>query len=112
VTVHGTLITDSSSGDIFINGTNVNVSSVGLPALDGTTTPVQLPAMLVRNDLRIFASSQASIQGMAAVWNDVEFKQGPQQSINFTLEGQLLGKEIFVRGRDEWNQNTTWWRQA
>src|SRR5256885_16006399 len=58
-----------------------------LPTLEGAITTVQISAMLVRNDLRIFASSQGSIQGMAAVWNDVEFKQGPQQSIDFTLRG-------------------------
>jgi hypothetical protein len=112
VTVRGTLITGNSSGDIFIDGANVHVSPVALPPIDGTTTPVQLPAMLVRNDLRIFANSQGSIQGMTAVWNDVEFKQGPQLNIDFALEGRLLGKEIFMRGRDEWNQDITWWRQA
>jgi hypothetical protein len=112
VTVRGTLVTNGSSGDIFVEGTNVAASPVSLPALDGTTTPVQLPVMLVRDDFRVYPGAKASIQGMVAVWDEVEFKQGPQQSTNVTLEGCLLGRQIFVRGRDEWDRSNGWWQQA
>ncbi len=112
VTVRGTLITNTTVGDIFIDGTAVQVSGVSLPALEGTTTPVQLPVMLLRDDLRIFSGSQGSVQGLVAVWDEVEFKQGPQSSTSFTFEGRLLGKEFFVRGRDEWDQSVAWWELA
>jgi hypothetical protein len=112
VTVRGTLITNTSVGDIFIEGSNVQVSPASLLPLAGTTTPVQLPVMMVRDDLRVFATAGASIQGMAAVWDEVEFKQGPQQNINFQLEGRLLGKQFYVRGRDQWDQVHDWWEDA
>jgi hypothetical protein len=112
VTVRGTLITNTSEGDIFINGTNVQVQPVNLPPLDGTTTPVQLPVMVLRDDLRVFSGSHGSVQGLVAVWDEVEFQQGPQTSTSFTVEGRLLGKQFFMRGRDEWDQSLLWWQFA
>jgi hypothetical protein len=112
VTFRGTLVTDGSEGDVFVEGDNVHISPASLPALDGTTTPIQLPVMVVRDDLRIFGGAQGNIQGMVAVWDEVEFLQGPQQSIDFTVEGRLLGTQFFVRGRDEWDQIPDWWNDA
>jgi hypothetical protein len=112
VTVRGTLITDSGEGDIFITGDDVSVSPAALPALEGTTAPVHLPAMIVCDDLRVFPGAEGSIEGLVAVWDEVEIQQAAQQSINFTLEGRLLGKQFFVRGRDEWDHDYLWWDDA
>lgn len=112
VTVRGTLITSTTEGDVFIDGTNVQVQPADLQPLDGMTTPVQLPVMLLSDDLRVFSGSRGSVQGLVAVWDEVEFFQGPQTSTVFTIEGRLLGKQFFVRGRDEWDQSDLWWQVA
>jgi hypothetical protein len=110
VTVRGTLITDGGQGDIYIYAGNFRLESVNLPALSGTTAPIQLPAAVVGNDLGIWESATGSISGMVVVWHDVEFRQGPQKLINFTIAGRLVAKEVLIRGRNEWTQPQDWWK--
>jgi type II secretory pathway pseudopilin PulG len=109
VTVRGTLITNGSEGDIFIYGNNVRLEAVDLPGLSGSSQSVQLPAVIVYDDLRIWPTARGSISGLVVVSDEVEFYQGPQSQVDLSIVGRLIAKELLVRGRDEWTRNSDWW---
>jgi hypothetical protein len=108
VHLRGTLITDGSSPEVQVYGTNVVLEATDLPQLDGVAQRYQLPAALVRDDLRINNPSDTRLTGFAGVWDEFEIKRG-SPTTQFEFRGSLLTNGLSLRGRDTWTMTATAW---
>jgi hypothetical protein len=111
VTIRGTLIvTGDTSSDVYIAGTNVQLEGADLAALDGATQPVQLPALIVGDDVYVSGGASAVVRGMLIVDDELEVEQANQASTSLTLEGRLICGELLLHGRHEWDQSSAWYQ--
>jgi hypothetical protein len=86
----------------------VNLSGRNLPSLDGSSSTYQLPAVVAGDDLRLVGACNASIAGLALVWDDFELAYGGvAQTLNFN--GRLLTAKFVCNGRQEWDIDDHWW---
>lgn len=111
VQLSGTLLAGDSSADVQISGTGVSISGRNLPGLDGSSTNYQLPSVISGNDLRIINSANASIRGLAMVWDEFELAYG-SKDLAFDFQGRLLTAKFLARGRQEWDIDDTVWDLA
>lgn len=110
VMIRGTvLIRGASGGRVHVEGRNVRFESVNLPALAGEGQPVRLPVAVVEDDFRCEPDSQAAIEGMLLIWDELEIKADEQDHMDFTLSGHVAAKEILLRRRDQWGEDQKWW---
>jgi hypothetical protein len=108
VRITGTIVTDSSSPEIQIHGTNVLLEAASLPRLEGSSQTLQLPVALVKTHLRINSNSSSQIKGTTIVWDDFEIKTGTPTT-QFTLNGNLFTAGLNLRGRDGWTMTVSDW---
>ncbi|MFV1965489.1 MAG: LamG domain-containing protein [Pirellulaceae bacterium] len=111
VSIQGTIITSGSSmgPDLTIDGTNIHLSAVDLPSLDGDDQVVQLPAAIVKDDFIVTSNARAStLRGMVLTWDAFLFQNGTDRS-EFTVEGRLLVDELRLENRNEWSHHPFWW---
>lgn len=93
VTVAGTLINGST---VTMCGTNVMFQPVNLWPLSGSSTPVRLPAIVARQNLRTDAVLSATINGFILVGQQALFDEGEQNS-SFNLVGRLITNEFVLK---------------
>ncbi len=105
VHVKGTLITSGSDPDIDIIGDNVHMAAVPLPPLYGTSTPIELPAAIVADDVHIRDGVGNQISGLIFAGDDFTFQSGTQAAA-CDFQGRLLSSELKMLGRDEWSNVT------
>lgn len=107
--VTGTILSPGSSSDMSITGTGVQLKGYTLPPLEGSNEKVQLPALMVRDDLRVHENSNTIIEGLAVVWDELEIGEGSANT-QFRLQGKLLTRSLQIRERREWDNvhGTTW----
>ena len=112
VTIDGTLIADSGTGTtkLQVYGKNVKLQGAALPALDGATQAVQLPAVIVRDDLNVSSGASATISGLAAVGGRYYVQQSGVAGTSLTHLGKLFCRKLALEGRNEWDQSDTWWQ--
>lgn len=103
----GTLLTETGSSDVRVTGTNVVVQAAGLPKLNGSNTTYQLPAALIRDDLRIDPLSAMQLNGFTMVWDEFELKRGAPTT--FTMQGNLATAGLLLKGRDTWTMTGPLW---
>jgi len=108
VLIRGTLLTEGSSPDIQVSGTNVRLEGVNLPGLSGTTQVYQLPTALVADDLRIHSSADVEIKGFTMVWDEFELRPG-SASTRLKVEGNLVTAGLLLQGRSSWVLNGSEW---
>jgi hypothetical protein len=108
VHIKGTIVTDSSSPEIQIYGTNVVLQAASLPHLEGSNQTWQLPVALIKSHLRINSGSNSQITGLTVVWDDFEIKTGAP-STQFQVTGNVFSAGLNLRGRDTWTMTTTDW---
>jgi hypothetical protein len=108
VQLTGTLITDNTSSDVQIFGTNVVIQPANLPKLQGSATTYQLPAALVRDDLEIHPLASAQLRGFTVVWDEFDVKRGSPNT-TFTMVGNLATSSLLLKGRDTWTMTATDW---
>lgn len=112
-TVRGTIFTAANnSSRITISGKRVQLSAVNLPALQGTTTAVQLPVAAVADSLYIAHGANVAINGLVTVNNNYEVLPDDQGDITLTHQGKLIAQDIYFDNRSDWNasfRNDTWW---
>ena len=106
VSVTGTLITDGADPDLNLAGDDISISAVALPPLHGTTTPVQLPAVIIADDLAIGDHPGSSIAGAAVVADEFRFAAG-SQTAQCAMQGRLVAQQLRLEGRTEWNAVTS-----
>jgi hypothetical protein len=105
VTIEGTLI---GRDDVQLTGQNVQLRSIALPALNGTTTPVRLPALFVNDDFDIAASTTGTVDGNILVNDDFRAAQdasGP----NLQILGRVTSDDFTITGRDNWELTDVLW---
>jgi hypothetical protein len=108
VQITGTIITDGSSAEVQIYGTNVALNPYNLPALYGSNVVYQLPSAMVLDDLRMNSGSDVQIKGTTLVWDEFELKSGVSSS-KFALTGNLVTSTLLLRGRTPWVQTPSIW---
>lgn len=109
VRVTGTIITDGSSPEIQIYGTNVVLEAGNLPKLEGSNETWRLPAALVLDDLRVHPNSNVQIRGATMVWDEFELRRGAPAT-QFSLTGHLAVAGLTLRGRDTWTLTAVQWQ--
>jgi hypothetical protein len=109
VSVQGTIITTGSQADLCVEGDNVELSPVALPALYGTTTPIELPVAMATDDIRVRPYTGTSIRGYAMAADEFSWDQGDSDA-TCLLEGRLLCGKLKLYGRTDWQaiSATSW----
>jgi hypothetical protein len=79
-----------------------------LPALDGTTQPVQLPVVIAGDDFQVSAGGQGSVQGIVAAFDSFLIQSGTQ-SAAFDLKGSVITTSFTIQPRSEWEIPNFWW---
>jgi hypothetical protein len=110
--IQGTLVVDgwSSVADLFFSGTNVNLSAAYVPPLDGSSQTLELPVAIVKDDIRAYQGSDATVRGFVTAGDDFELQAG-QDSMRYDLEGRLVTGELLVGERWNWDESDSWWRE-
>lgn len=110
VTVQGTLIAD---GTVSIDGLNVNLQPLNLPALAGGAVPVQLPSVVAGNNFQVSPFSYGKAQGLVTAFNTFLILTGSQLSM-FDLQGQVVASAFTIQPRWEWQMAdpvwNAWWQ--
>ncbi|MGD0900664.1 MAG: hypothetical protein ABR915_22760 [Thermoguttaceae bacterium] len=112
-TFYGTLITQyAANADVTIQGTGISLTAVSLPALYGTTTPVQLPVIASGNNLYVNANTNATINGQACVAATLDVDSAGQAATVMALSGQVITAALDLEPRTEWLGHTSGWWQG
>ncbi|MBL8829386.1 MAG: hypothetical protein JNM18_20550 [Planctomycetaceae bacterium] len=98
VTIRGTLMCN----DVLVCGNPCSITAVSLPAIDGSSLPVQLPAIISADDLEVEEHSNLTIRGSVVLWDDLNITYG---SYNTTvdIQGRVLCKGVYFSARSQWN---------
>lgn len=108
--VRGTIITAGNSGSrIYLSGQGISLAPVNLPALQGTSEAVQLPAAIAGDSLQIWASSNVSITGLVAAANTFEVVGDAYANMALAHQGKLVAQHINFDGCTDWYKTETWW---
>ncbi len=110
VSLRGALFVGGAGSDAYIYGANVRFEPVNLPPIDGASTPVQIPVLVVQDDLRVQPDASVSLQGMVTAGDEFEVIEGWQSSIDLNVQGRLLCQEFLIDGRLEWDQLPLTWQ--
>ena len=110
VSIQGTIIMHGHSNpDLDVDGDNVTIIPVNLPAIYGDGATYQLPVAIVADDIHVTSGSSGTLTGMALTWDDTEVSHGSQDT-SFEMQGRLVAGEFEVQGRSQWDQSTSWWK--
>lgn len=100
-TLRGTLIAQTPGSDIRLRGTQVNITGVNLPALDGDSTVYQLPTLIAGDDIEASYGVNATIEGAVVAFGDLNVQNLYSDSV-FQLSGQAYVDEFQLNARDDW----------
>jgi hypothetical protein len=101
VTIKGMIVADTIAGDLYIQGTNVNLLPVELPALEGDPRPIRLPTAIVGDDFRVWNTGGGTLTGLIDVKDEFEYRRG-LQTVTFGVTGRVVTKSFFITARDDW----------
>ncbi|MEQ9379338.1 MAG: hypothetical protein RJP95_00630 [Pirellulales bacterium] len=102
VLIRGTLIVDH---ELKLDGTNIDIRPVDLPALAGTTEAVRLPSVLAKK-LTVEGDASGALTGFVVLWEEFKAKAGTYPSI-FDFAGHLVLEKFDVEESDQW-KNFHW----
>lgn len=107
----GTLVTSyTNSANVTVRGRGVSFTPVNLPALYGTTVPIQLPAVASGGSLVINSNADVTINGQVAVANAFNILSSGQTGTTMSFLGQLIASSVTIEARSEWlAQSSGWW---
>lgn len=110
-TIKGSIFTTANSGSqVTISGQGVSLAPVNLPALQGTTAPVQLPVAAVADNVVIQTGASVTINGLVASGGRFQVASDEQGDITLTHQGKLIAQDFDFRPRDDWNnKDCSWW---
>jgi len=97
-TVQGTLI---SPDEIELAGTGVTCTPVVLPALDGTTEPVRLPALISRR-VSVNSGSYATVNGNVLAWDRWQVDVRYAHTVH-VMTGTVVAEEARIERRTNWS---------
>jgi hypothetical protein len=105
VTIRGALY---SSGDVVLSGTNIRFQPVSLPALYGSTQPVQLPVLVAADDVYVLGNTSGSVDGAMIAGDLLSFEEG-EQDLSMPIRGRVVTRSLAVKERNEWNLGGAQW---
>ena len=109
-TINGTLVTTANSGGrIYILGRQVRFAPVNLPPLQGTTQPVQLPAVVSGDAFRVGVNADVAVTGVLAAYLDFQVDSDSQADISMVHLGNLIARNITFYGRSDWPPWSFFW---
>ncbi|MBL9082028.1 MAG: hypothetical protein JNK76_09505 [Planctomycetales bacterium] len=103
--VVGTIIT---SGKVIVGGTGVSLRPASLPAVDGSSAVVRLPAIVAAQDVQVNANSTTTVTGTVATFAKLNAPAGAQAT-TFDLRGRLICRAMEIGNRSEFNVGSGWW---
>lgn len=106
VSITGTLVTTNKVQ--FLTGSRATVQAHSLPPLDGSTTPVQLPAIIATNNVELQSGAKATIRGLVATFANFDVQSGTINT-SLDLQGRVITQGFYLRSRTEWINGNTWW---
>jgi len=104
VQVRGTIL----GADVHLSGRNVRLEPPNLKPLLRESRPIQLPAIVVHNNVSFYASASANIEGLVSVEDKFEIRSGNNNAA-LTLRGRLITGEFFLGGRTSWDVSAITW---
>jgi hypothetical protein len=105
LTINGTLICGNS---LTIGGTATVVTPVNLPPLDGSSTPIQLPAVVSAQGVSCGAAAGAAINGLVLAGSGFSILAGPQANV-VSMAGPVITNSFSISTRNEWNEASFIW---
>lgn len=102
------LFGNSSANDIVVSGTNVQLSGINLPAIEGNATTYQLPLMIAADEVRFTDGCGANVNGLIMAWQTTNFEYGTKNT-NVAITGRAFTRGFNVRGRTEWDDTVVNW---
>lgn len=111
VSIAGTVFTSASSGGrITLSGTGISITPVALPALQGESANVQLPAAVTGDDFIVNSGTNASVTGVVAVKDSFSIDSDDDTDITYTHQGKLIAENVSFNPRTNWNSKlSVWW---
>ncbi|MGC3971068.1 MAG: hypothetical protein QM775_28150 [Pirellulales bacterium] len=103
--VVGTIIT---TGKLIVGGTGISMRPATLPAIDGTSPLVRLPAIVASQDVQINSTASASVVGNVATFAKLNAPAGAVAT-TFDLRGRLICRAMEIGNRSEFNVGSGWW---
>ncbi len=106
VNITGTII---ANDDIHVSGVNVVLAPFELSPLEGTTSTIQLPLALTRDDFRVKSSASLTTSGLINAWDRFEVEAG-NETVSMEHTGHVTCNECMISHRWQWNLGSTlWW---
>ena len=99
----------NSGSQITVSGQNVSFNAVNLPALQGTTTPVQLPVAVVGDKFCFASGANVTINGLVVTSSSYEILAAADTAITVTHLGKLIAKDVLFDPRTDWSNYNGWW---
>ncbi len=110
VQVRGTLLTyTSGNGTLYLSGHNITIEPVSMPPLAGQTLPVQLPALVLLQHLKVQPGASAEIRGAVYVADRLRVTRDSQSGISFLVQGPVSLRRLNIRPRSQWDRDDDWW---
>jgi hypothetical protein len=75
-----------------------------LPAVEGSSPPVRLPAVIALDDFRVQSGGAATINGVMYVAGDFDIPQGAENTALSVTGNVIVGQDLIVERRTEWNK--------
>ena len=92
-----------------MSGQNVSFNAVNLPALQGTTTPVQLPVAVVGDKFCFASGANVTINGLVVTSSSYEILAAADTAITVNHLGKLIAKDVLFDPRTDWSSYNGWW---
>jgi len=110
-TISGTIFTTASSGGrLTVSGKRVHFNAVNLPALQGTTDPVQLPVAVVADNFCVSTGADLTMTGLVATYYGFQVVSDNQTGINLLHQGKVIAEDIYLDPRTDWaSKPVGWW---
>ena len=105
LTVNGTLICGNI---VTIGGTGTVITPVSMPPLDGSSTPIQLPAVVSASSISCSSTAGATFNGLILAGDKFAIVAGPQTNV-VAVVGPVLTSQFKINMRTEWNQSSLIW---
>ena len=110
VEIHGTVLTYTFwNGSLKLDGSDILIEPVSMLPLQGETKPVQLPAVILLQHLKVEEDCSAEIRGAVYVSDRLRVYKGSQGDIWLRIQGPVSVERLDIRARDEWDQDDPWW---
>jgi len=111
VSVNGTVFTSANSGGrITLSGAGISMTPVALPALQGESASVQLPAAVAGNDFIVGSGTSASVTGVVVAKDNFSIDSADDTDIIYTHKGKLIAENVSFNPRTNWNSKlAVWW---